>query len=242
MISIRHLLQCLENGVGGLVNASYQTPMVPPKLSGLMAYKSCSCLQELAFWILRRWPGPGLWAPRGSLNRQKRKGSLEGRAFPGRWQSEARVGTHAGHHKQPSLVLENTKKAAGLETWDPASYSMFLDHPKTSGKKESRQTHPPCFHDRAGRAPLLVPVPAPGDRSTGDFSQVRRGGRAHSDTVWASPGLWHCPCHSIPANGRSCRVCTGCLAELKSSVTSWGNELHQTSIPQHQAHPKNQLQ
>ena len=242
MTSIRHLLQCLENGVGGLVNASYQTPMVPPKLSGLMAYKSCSCLQELAFWILQRWPGPGVWAPKGSLNGQKRKGSLEGRAFPGRWQSEAGMGTHAGHHKQPSLVLDNTKKATGLETWDPASYSMFLDHPQTSSKKESRQTHPPCFHDRAGRAPSLVPVPAPGDRSTGDFSQVRRGGRAHSDTVWASPRLWHCPCHSILANGRSCRVCTGCLAELKSSVTSWGNELHQTSIPQHHAHPKHQLQ
>lgn len=49
MICIRHLLQCLENEVGGLVNASYQTPMVPSKLSGLMAYKSCSCLQELDF-------------------------------------------------------------------------------------------------------------------------------------------------------------------------------------------------
>ena len=57
------------------------------------------------------------------------------------------MGAHAGHHKQPSLILENTKKDAGLETWDPASYSLSLDHPKTSGKKESRQTHPPRFHD-----------------------------------------------------------------------------------------------
>ena len=69
---------------------------------------------------------------------------------PGHPEEVARVGgvgARAGHHKQPSLVLENTKKAAGLETWDPASYSLSLDHPKISGKKESRQTHPPRFHD-----------------------------------------------------------------------------------------------
>ena len=62
------------------------------------------------------------------------------------YQGDGGGGVHAGHHKQPSLALENTRKATGLETWDLASHPVLLNHPKTSGKKEDSQTHPPRFH------------------------------------------------------------------------------------------------
>lgn len=52
--------------------------------------------------------------------------------------AEARVGAH-GHPKQPSIPSENTKIGPELETWDPASHPLFLDHPEYGGEKEDRE-------------------------------------------------------------------------------------------------------
>lgn len=49
MICVKHLVQYLEHGMewgGDAGNASDQTPVVPSKLTGLMACQTRSCLQE----------------------------------------------------------------------------------------------------------------------------------------------------------------------------------------------------
>lgn len=84
------IIQCLEHGEEILVNASYQTPVVPPKLLGLRAYKKLflpsgtCCLDPHKMAWSRSAGTKGLPQP---TEEEKRAEPL-----PGRGQSEAGVG------------------------------------------------------------------------------------------------------------------------------------------------------